>query len=401
MLWRLAVICIVLAGSLVAGEPNVYPLWAGSESVADYAKRVNLPPTQTLDLGNNVKLELVLIPAGQFTMGTPEPPPVDEDGFRKKIVTGQALLAVSGGLLMVLLGVVVIRAIRKKRRPQLSLGLLLLVTVAAGGAVLSGVHWRQSARGLEQARVDFIAAKARYNAAEKNEKPAHAVTLTKPFYIGKFVVTQEQWQQVAGANPSHFKGKDNPVERVSWNDAQDFCKKLTAQTKQPVRLPTEAEWEFACRAGTRTTYYSGETEADFARVAWYYMNSKNTTHPVGQKEPNAFGLNDMYGNVWQCCQDWYGEDYYGKSNAENPQGPPQGDNRVVRGGSWDGFPVFCRSAFRDGHGPNDRPNNIRFSSCGGACVQDSVLAFAVCLFNRLPLRARGMKVWSAPASRTP
>ena len=353
----LPLVFLALTGPLLAGEAT-YPLWDGQESVADYAKRVNLPPTQTLDLGNNVKLDLVLIPAGKFMMGTPEPTPVDEDGFRRKIITGQALLALSGGVLLVILAVVIIRAVRKKRRPQLSLRLLLLVTAAAGGCVLSGLHWRQSARGLEAARVEYAAALTRYKAAEDNEKPAHSVTLTKPCYMGKFPVTQQAYERVIGFLPptlglfcGHY---DWPVGAVSWDEAQAFCKKLTEQTKQTVRLPTEAEWEFACRAGTTTTYYSGDTEADLARVAWYSANSKGTLHPVGQKVPNAFGLYDMHGNVWQWCEDWYWRDYYGKSEVENPQGPTQGSYRVLRGGAFDYYPMECRSANRvavDPRGP--------------------------------------------------
>jgi len=133
---------------------------------------------------------------------------------------------------------------------------------------------------------------------------------------------------------------------VSDDNAQAFCKKLTEQTKQTVRLPTEAEWEYSCRAGTTTTYHSGDTEADLARVGWSSANSKYTTHPVGQKEPNVFGLYDMHGNVWQWCQDWYDDDYYGKSEAEDPKGPEQGDSRVLRGGAWNNYPRCCRSAFR-------------------------------------------------------
>ena len=340
---------LALAGSLPASElAPVYSLWDGHESVADYAKRVNLPPTKTLDLGNGVKMEFVLIPAGKFLMGTPEPAPVDEEGFHKKIVTGQALLAASAVALLAMLTVVAIRAVRNKRRPQLSLGRLLLVTVAAGGCVLSGLHWRHSVQTLEKAHAEYAGAQARYNAAASEEKPAHPVTLMQPFYMGKFSVTQEQYQAVTGRNPSAFKGKDNPVEKVSWDDAQAFCKKLmTEQTNQAVRLPTEAEWEYSCRAGTTTTFHSGDTEADLARVAWYYSaNCNNTTHPVGQKESNIFGLYDMHGNVLQWCQDWYGEDYYRKSEAENPQGPAQGAARVVRGGSWFYDPQICRSAHR-------------------------------------------------------
>ena len=324
-----------------------FPLWDGQESVANYAKKVNLPPTQTLDLGNGVKLDLVLIPAGKFIMGTPEPTPVDEVAFQNKILTGQALLAVSAVALLVMLTVVLFRAIRQRRRPQLSLGRLLLVTVAAGGCLLSGLHWRHTVQTLAMANAEYTAAKVRYNSANPEEKPAHSVTLTQPFYMGKFAVTQEQYQAVTAATPSHFKGKDNPVEMVSWDDSKAFCKKLAEQTKQLVRFPTEAEWEYACRAGTTTTYHSGDTEADLARVAWYNADSKGTTHPVGQKEANAFGLYDMHGNVWQWCQDQRDENYYSKAPAENPQGPEQGAVRLLRGGSWFNDPMFCRSARRN------------------------------------------------------
>ncbi len=359
-------ICVSLLVALAAAcsivncaEPQ-YPLWDGHESVADYAKRVNLPPTKTLDLGNGVKLELVLIPAGKFMMGTPPPTPVDETGFSKKIARGQFGLAVSGGALLVLLGFVLVQAIRKRRRPQVSLGLLLLVTVATGGCVLSGLHWRQSANGLQAARLEYTAAEARFKSADEREKPAHTVTLTQPVYIGKYDVTQEHYQAVIGTNPSQFKGKDNPVEMVSWDDTQVFCKKLTEQTKQTVRLPTEAEWEYSCRAGTTTAYHSGDAEADLGRVAWYDGNSKNTTHPVGQKEPNKFGLYDMHGNVWQWCQDLWDENYYAKSSTENPQGPDHGAARLLRGGSWGYSPLYCRSASRFGNGPDYRSYNFGF-----------------------------------------
>jgi len=358
---RTLLIFALLAGSAFAAEPDakVWPLWDGQESVAEYAQRVNLPPTKTLDLGNGVNLELVLIPAGEFIIGTPDPEPVDEEGFRKKVLVGQALLAASGGVLLVLVGAVVVQAIRRRRRPQYSLARFLAMIVAASGCVLSELHWRQSAKGLEQARSEY-AAKARYDPAYQSEKPAHSITLTRPFYMGKWVVTQQKYVAVIGANPSGFKGRDNPVETVSWDDAQAYCKKLAEQTKQTVRLPTEAEWEYACRAGTTTTYHSGDAEADLARVAWYAANSKNTTHPVGQKEPNAFGLYDMHGNVWQWCQDWYGEDYYGKSEAENPQGPAQGAGRVLRGGSWYYPPGRCRAADRIGNDPDFRYNSVGF-----------------------------------------
>ena len=225
--------------------------------------------------------------------------------------------------------------------------------------MLSGFHWRESVRTLEQARVDVQAAKVRFDLPEVAEKPAHQVTLTTPFYMGKFTVTQEQWQRVMGQNPSKFKGKDNPVETVLGKDVQNYCQILTDQMKQPVRLPTEQEWEFACRAGTTTSYFLGDAEADLARVAWYSGNSQNATHPVGQKESNAFGLYDMHGNVWQWCQDW-GEADYSKSPSENPQGSAHGAGRLMRGGSWCCPAVICRSDFRGWYDPDNRRDSVGF-----------------------------------------
>ena len=326
----LSLLILALAGSLPASETAptpAYPLWDGHESVADYAMRSGLPPTRTLDLGGGVKMELVLIPAGKFIMGTPE---------YEKSVVGQTMVGISGSVLFAVMLLLLVRARMKRRRLQFSMAFMLLMTFVASVGVWGGVRWNEALKHSD----DF-----------PNEHPAHTITLTQPFFMGKYVVIQEQYQAVTGTNPNHFIGKDNPVDTVSWDEAQAFCKKLTEQTKQTVRFPTEAEWEFACRAGTRTVYHSGDKEADLSRAAWYDANSKNTTHKVGQKEANGFGLYDMHGNVFQYCQDWYGEDYYGKSEAENPQGPAQGAARVVRGGSWGSDPRFCRSAGRINSAP--------------------------------------------------
>ena len=325
-----AAIALFFVAPFLLGADAPAPLWDGHESVAGYATRVNLPATKTLDLGGGVKMELVLIPAGKFIMGTPE---------AEKPIVGQVMAGFSGGIVFLAILFLLIRAWRKGHRPQFSLALMLVMMIVASVGVWGGVRWHEALQHMGEF---------------ENEHPAHQVTLTQPFYMGKFDVTQNEYLQVMGTNPSTFKGKDNPVETVSWDDTQDFCKKLTVEMKQSVRLPTEAEWEFACRAGTRTAYSSGDSESDLARVAWYGANSKSTTHPVGQKESNFFGLYDMHGNVWQLCQDFYGEDYYSQSSTENPQGPSQDAWHLLRGGSWDYNPLYCRSANRFSYYPFDR-----------------------------------------------
>ena len=185
---------------------------------------------------------------------------------------------------------------------------------------------------------------------DAEEKPVHKVTISKPFYMGKFEVTQEQWQAVMGANPSHFKGAKNPVDRVSWEACQTFIKKLNekfAASGVTFALPTEAQWEYACRAGssTRDTAF-GDSEAELAEYAWFEGNAGGKTHPVGQKKPNAWGLYDMHGNVWEWCADWYDGNYYKESPAIDPTGPTAVTSRVLRGGSWSDPAPYCRSSYR-------------------------------------------------------
>jgi formylglycine-generating enzyme required for sulfatase activity len=177
-----------------------------------------------------------------------------------------------------------------------------------------------------------------------DEKPVHRVRISHPFEMSKYEVTQAQWEAVMGSNPSEFKGAKMPVENVSWYDAQEFIQRLNARDDGYVyRLPTEAEWEYACRAGN----YVGKLDA----MAWYDNNSDNTTHPVGTKQPNAWGLYDMHGNVFEWCQDWYDSNYYAESPSVDPQGSESGSFRVKRGGGWM-FPAgFARSAARDFYSP--------------------------------------------------
>ena len=196
------------------------------------------------------------------------------------------------------------------------------------------------------------------NSGGSDEKPRHRVRITKRFEMGKFEVTQAQWKAAMGANPSSFKGDDRPVETVSWNDAQEFLKRLNAMNDgYRYRLPTEAEWEYAARAGS-----AADTVADLDAVAWYSGNSGRETHPVGRKRANAWGLHDMLGNVWEWCADWYGENYYSSSPVDDPQGPASGSMwsmHVLRGGSWDDS-VDVRPSVRDGGGPGVRNHVVGF-----------------------------------------
>jgi formylglycine-generating enzyme required for sulfatase activity len=194
------------------------------------------------------------------------------------------------------------------------------------------------------------------------ETPRHLVRISKPFYLGKYAVMQAQWEAVMEDNPSYFKGRDHPVESVSWYDVQEFIQRLNIQEGNGCcRLPTEAEWEYACRAGT-TGVYSFRDDADgLGHYAWYYDgNVGEKTHPVGQKKPNAWGLYDMQGNVWEWVQDWYGENYYSNSPSSDPRGPSSGSYRMYRGGSWNLNARFCRSAYRSGDTPDYRYDFIGF-----------------------------------------
>jgi formylglycine-generating enzyme required for sulfatase activity len=205
-----------------------------------------------------------------------------------------------------------------------------------------------------------------YGEGYDNETPAHKVTISQPFYLGAHEVTQEQWEAVTGNNPSLFKGRNNPVEQVSWDDVQDFIRRLNqTETRGKYRLPTEAEWEYASRAGKSGAYFFGDDAGELGRYAWYdEPYDTGTTRPVGEKRPNPWGLYDMYGNVSEWVQDWYGEKYYADSPAADPEGPSVGSHRfdqggsrshrVNRGGSWLSGAGYCRSAFRGHDMPDSR-----------------------------------------------
>ena len=185
-----------------------------------------------------------------------------------------------------------------------------------------------------------------------SEKPVHRVTLTNNYYIGKYEVTQALWQAVMGSNPSYFKGDDLPVEKVSWDDCQDFISKLNAMTGKRFRLPSEAEWEYAARGGKKSRGYQYSGSNTLGDVAWYYGNSGPKTHAVGTKQPNELGIYDMTGNVWEWCQDWFGS--YSSSPQTNPTGAASGSIRVCRGGSWNYSAGLCRTSYRGNNSPDDR-----------------------------------------------
>ncbi|MEA5490312.1 MULTISPECIES: formylglycine-generating enzyme family protein [Pseudanabaena] len=198
-----------------------------------------------------------------------------------------------------------------------------------------------------------------------NERPQIKDVDVSAFYMGKYAVTQAQWQEIMGNNPSHFKDNLlNPVEQVSWNDTQEFCKNLSQKTGREFRLPSEAEWEYACRAGTATAYSFGDNGSLLGEYAWYEDNSGAKTHPVGQKKPNPWGLYDMHGNVWEWCQDSY-EKYGGESDLIRKTGKAivkENDNRsrLLRGGSWFAYAQGCRSACRNLDFARSQSSNIGF-----------------------------------------
>jgi formylglycine-generating enzyme required for sulfatase activity len=200
----------------------------------------------------------------------------------------------------------------------------------------------------------------------ENDEYQHEVTISKDYYLGVYEVTQSQYERVIGKNPSFFQGDKVggqngalPVERVSWEDSVEFCKRLSEfpeekKSGRVYRLPTEAEWEHACRAGSKTAFSFDDEPGLLPEYGWFSRNTSDRTHTVGLLEPNAWGLYDMHGNLWEWCSDWYGE--YPKEAISDPSGPIQGSARVIRGGGWYSVAANCRSARRLGRNPEDRSN---------------------------------------------
>ena len=300
--WMAALLIAVLAGCMPtfrAQEPEradedepvdsraTVPEWAKvSREEVETAVKLKLPVAKELDLGGGVKMRFVLIPPGEFMMGSRD--------------TAAQVAARCGGF---------------------------------------------------EPPAEWFA----------DEHPQHRVKITRAFFLGAHEVTQAQYEAVRGKNPAYFTfmGAQNPVDTVSWNDAQEFCRRVSQRGGVMYRLPTETEWEYACRAGTTRPFYTGETistdQANYHGDYWYGNGargqSREKTLPLGSFAPNAWGLYDMHGNVWEWCADWYDWNYYEKGPAVDPEGPRSGTVRVLRGGSWFNLPFECRSARRYSKGP--------------------------------------------------
>lgn len=194
----------------------------------------------------------------------------------------------------------------------------------------------------------------------QDESPVSRAVIAKPFWISKYEVTQGEWTTIMESNPSKYPtGEDHPVENVSWDDCQRFLQKLNSISPHTFRLPTETEWEYACRAGSNTVYALGNEVPDLERCGWYEGNSGNGHHPVGEKEPNYWGLYDMHGNVYEWCQDYYRENYSNHpGNASAWEQPNENANRVRRGGSFQQPAKNCRAAFRGTGRPENRREDV-------------------------------------------
>jgi formylglycine-generating enzyme required for sulfatase activity len=314
-------VLLVVAGFLVGGKPQPDKSAAGNpQDVAAYARQQGLAPAMSLDLGNGTKLELVLIPAGKFTMGSSK---AEQQDFTKSAIAG----------------------------------------------------------GIKEGTFDLA-----------DEGPQREVTISKGFYMGVYEVTKGQFAQFIsdsgyktdaekdgkawGWDGSKFaemagyswrktgfeQADDHPVVNVSWNDAVEFCKWLSKKTRQAGNLPTEAQWEYACRAGSKTACPWGDDPDDGKgwcnaadktakdKIPFIYTFTWSDgyvfTAPCGSFKPNKLGIYDMIGNAWEWCADWYDKDYYANAKNTDPQGPPSGSNRVLRGGCWISYPRNCRSATR-------------------------------------------------------
>ncbi|HUU91132.1 MAG TPA: SUMF1/EgtB/PvdO family nonheme iron enzyme [Phycisphaerae bacterium] len=252
------------------------------------------------------------------------------------------------------------------------------------GAPPSAPEVITTSTGIRMVRVPAGAFRMGDDAGEDDEKPAHTVRISA-FHMDVTEVTQESYQALMGRNPAKFKNPGHPVERLSWPAAVKYCNMRSVRegltpcydpgtfacdlSADGYRLPTEAEWEYACRAGSTAAYAFGDDVRRLAAHAWFRENAGKTTHPVGSKKPNAWGLSDMHGNVAEWCNDLYGESFYATAGGEDPGGPASGEERVLRGGSWRTSAAACRSAARFSEPPGLADVCFGYEAYGFRCVR--------------------------------
>jgi formylglycine-generating enzyme required for sulfatase activity len=275
---------------------------------------------------------------------------------------------------------------RNARLVGMSACVIIVLSFALAHAPLAGQE-KKPAKALKHLEVDlgggvkmklvyiepgkFRMGSPKEEQGRQDNEVQRQVEITKGFFMGVFEVTQDEYEKVMGNNPSEFKGARLPVEQVSWDDALEFCKRLSTKEGKTIDLPTEAEWEYACRAGSTGPFHCGNSlSSKQANVYSHYPKDAavkgsflEKPAPVGSYEPNAFGLHDVHGNIWEWCKDWYKDDYYKESPLQDPQGPKTESGslgRVRRGGSW-GYPAeYGRSARRDNSAPSYRGNIVGF-----------------------------------------
>jgi formylglycine-generating enzyme required for sulfatase activity len=243
-------------------------------------------------------------------------------------------------------------------RPITACGAAVLAAALAFGSDSLSAQGFTTKDGIEMVRIEpgsFM-----MGGGSGNARPRHRVTITQAFYIGKYEVTQNQYKAITGTSPSKFEGPDDPVECISWHEASRFAQLVAVREDMSgFRLPTEAEWEYAARAGEDDSQLRGKGARSVRDYAWYKGNSRGRHHPVGEKKPNAWGLHDVLGNVWEFVNDWYDPGYYGKSPENDPKGPATGRSKIFRGGAWPWDSGWQRLSMR---------GNYSYTTYAGKCT---------------------------------
>jgi len=305
-------------------------LWNGEESVRDYAARLGIPAEFVLE-STGLRIEMVLIPAGRFHMGILKPVPLPiymPTGLIVSAICLIIIIAVSGRVFWI--------AKIRNGKPQFSLRSYILIIFALS-VLMGGIIYDYLAR---KANAQFYAAALRYDDSLEEERVAHEVTISAPFYLSRCEITEGDFL----LDKNQYTGSRQPATNISWYDASAYCERLSGILKLDVRLPTEA-WEFACRAGTTTEYHCGDQFAALDLCGWYEKNSGYKVQLVGKKKMNQFGLYDMHGNVSEWCADWFQE--YSSDSVVDPKGPKSGSEKIIRGGSVASPSIGCKSYSRN------------------------------------------------------